>query len=44
MQNVIAVVTKTVYFIRSKRMCHREFKELLRSMDADPEDIPYTVH
>jgi len=41
MQNVMSVVTKTVNFIRSKGLRHREFQELLRSMDADFDDIPY---
>ena len=41
MQNVMSVVTKTVNFIRSKGLRHREFQELLHSMDADFDDIPY---
>ena len=41
MQNVLAVVTKTVNFIHSKGLHHKEFQELLRSLDADFEDIPY---
>ena len=32
MQNVMSVVTKTVNFIRSKGLRHREFQELLHSM------------
>ena len=42
-QNVMAVVTKTVTFIRSKGLCRREFREQLRSMNADFEDIPYYI-
>jgi len=41
MQNVMSVVTKTVNLIRSKGLHHREFQELLHSMDADFDDIPY---
>ena len=41
MQNVMSVVTKTINFIRSKGLRHREFQELLHSMDADFDDIPY---
>ena len=41
MQNVMSVVTKTVNFIRSKGLRHREFQELLHRMDADFDDIPY---
>jgi len=41
MQNVMSVVTKTVNFICSKGLRHREFQELLHSMDADFDDIPY---
>ena len=41
MQNVMSVVTKTVNFIRSKGLRHREFQEPLHSMDADFDDIPY---
>ena len=43
MQNVMAVVTKTVDFIRSKGLRQRKFQELLRSMDANFEDIPYYI-
>ena len=41
MQNVMSAVTKTVNFICSKGLHHREFQELLHSMDADFDDIPY---
>ena len=41
MQNVISIVIKTVNFIRSKGLRHREFQELLHSIDADFQDIPY---
>ena len=41
MQNVMSVVTKTVNFIRSKELRHREFQELMHSTDADFDDIPY---
>jgi len=37
----MSVVTKTVNFIRSKGLRHREFQLLLHSMDADCDDIPY---
>ena len=37
----MAIVTQLVNFIRSKGLCHREFHELLCSMDADFEDISY---
>jgi len=45
MQNVMSVVTKTVNFICSKglRNTNREFQELLHSMDADFDDIPYYI-
>jgi len=41
MQYVMSVVNKTVNFIRSKGLRHGEFQELLHSMDADFDDIPY---
>ena len=41
MQNVMSIVIKTVNFIRSKGLHHREFQELLHSIDADFQDIPY---
>ena len=41
MQNVMSVVIKTVNFIRSKGLRYREFQELLHSIDADFQDIPY---
>ena len=37
----MSVVTKTVNFIRSKGLRHREFQDPLHSMDADFDDIPY---
>ena len=41
MENVMSVVTKTVNFIRSKGLRHRQFQDLLRSLEADFEDVPY---
>ena len=41
MQNVMSIVIKTVNFIRSKGLRHREFQELLHSIGADFRDIPY---
>ena len=41
MENVMSVVTKTVNFIRSKGLHHRQFQDLLRSLEADFEDVPY---
>ena len=40
-QNIMSIVIKTVNFIRSKGLHHREFQELLHSIDADFQDIPY---
>ena len=41
MQKVMSIVIKTVNFIRSKGLHHREFQELLHSIDANFQDIPY---
>ena len=41
MQNVMSIVIKMVHFIRSKGLHHREFQELLHSIDADFQDILY---
>ena len=43
MQNVMSIVIKTFNFIRSKGLHHREFQELLHSVDADFQDIPYYI-
>ena len=36
----MSVVTKTVNFIRSKGLRHRQFQNLLSSLEADFEDVP----
>ena len=41
METVMSVVTKAVNFIRSKGLRHRQFQDLLRSLEADFEDVPY---
>ena len=41
MGNVMSVVTKAVNFIRSKGLRHRQFQNLLRSLETDLEEIPY---
>ena len=41
MENVMSVVTKAVNFIRSKGLRHRQFQDLLRSLEAGFEDVPY---
>ena len=41
MENVMSVVTKTVNFIHSKGLRHRQFQDLLCSLEADFEDVPY---
>ena len=41
MENVMPVVTKMVNFIRSKGIRHRQFQNLLRSLEADFEDVLY---
>ena len=41
MENIMSVVTKTVNFIRPKGLRHRQFQDLLRSLEADFEDVPY---
>ena len=41
MQNVMSIVTKMVNFIRAKGLRHREFQELLHSIDSDFQDISY---
>ena len=41
MENVMSFVTKTVNFIRSKGLRHRQFQDLLRSLEADFKDVPY---
>ena len=35
MENVMSVVTKTVNFIRSKGLRHRQFQNLLSCLEAD---------
>ena len=39
MENVMSSVTKTVNFIRSKGLRHRQFQDLLRSLEVDFEDV-----
>ena len=41
MENAMSNVTKMVNFIRSKGLRHRQFQDLLRSLEEDFEDVPY---
>jgi hypothetical protein len=41
MQHVMAVVVKTVNFIRARSLNHRQFKTLLAETDAEFLDLPY---
>ena len=40
---VMNVVVKTVNFIRSVGLNHRQFRELMDSLESDFNDIPYFV-
>ncbi|KAK0138753.1 General transcription factor II-I repeat domain-containing protein 2 [Merluccius polli] len=41
MGNVMTVVTKTVNFIRSRGLNHRQFRALLEELNSECEDVPY---
>ena len=41
MENIMSVVTTTVNFIRSKGLRHRQFQNLLSSLEADFEDVTH---
>ena len=36
----MSVVTKTVNFICSKGLHHKEFQDLLRNLESDFDDVP----